>query len=63
MTFSVRFTQEAQQDIQRLFAFILERDASGFDTAERALNPDIQGVRNHLQPFWADTPACSRYLA
>lgn len=37
MTVSVRFTTEAQQDIKRLYEFILERDDSGYDTARRAL--------------------------
>ena len=38
MSFSVRFTEEAQQDIQRLYTFILERDAPAWENAERLLN-------------------------
>lgn len=38
MTFNVRFTAEAQQDIKRLYEFILERDDSGYGTAQGALN-------------------------
>jgi plasmid stabilization system protein ParE len=37
MAFTVRFTREAQQDIERLYAFILERDEPEWETAERAL--------------------------
>lgn len=44
MTFSVRFTQEAQEDIQRLYAFILERDAYQYETAERALSAIKSGL-------------------
>ena len=45
MTFSVRFTAEAQQDIKRLYAFILERDNSGYD-AQRALNAIKTGIES-----------------
>lgn len=44
MTFSVRFTQEAQEDIQRLYAFILERNAYQYETAERALSAIKSGL-------------------
>lgn len=44
MTFGVRFTTEAQQDIKRLYAFILERDDAGYDTAQRALNAIKIGI-------------------
>lgn len=44
MTFSVRFTIEAQQDIKRLYKFILERDDSGYANAERALNAIKTGI-------------------
>lgn len=37
MSFSVRFTAEAQQDIKRLYEFILERDDSGYEIAQKAL--------------------------
>ena len=52
MTFSVRFTAEAQQDIKRLYEFILERDDSGYGTAQRALNAIKTGIDslNH-NPF------------
>lgn len=44
MTFSVRFTAEAQQDIKRLYEFIIERDDSGSGTAQRALNAIKTGI-------------------
>ena len=37
MTFRVRFTPEAEADLVRLYEFILERDASDWALAERAL--------------------------
>lgn len=37
MSFSVRFTAEAQQDIKRLYEFILERGNSGYEIAQKAL--------------------------
>ena len=46
MTFSVRFTAEAQQDIKRLYAFILERDNTEYDTAQRALNAIKTGIES-----------------
>ncbi len=46
MTFSVRFTAEAAQDIKRLYEFILERDDTGYDSAQRALNAIKTGLDN-----------------
>jgi len=37
VTFRVRFTREAEADLVRLYEFILERDASDWLLAERAL--------------------------
>lgn len=37
MTFRVRFTREAEEDLVRLYEFILERDATDWQLAERAL--------------------------
>lgn len=37
MTFRVRFTREAEDDLVRLYEFILDRDASDWQPAERAL--------------------------
>lgn len=37
MTFRVRFTREAEDDLVRLYEFILDRDATDCQAAERAL--------------------------
>ena len=37
MSFHVRFTEEAQADIERLYDFLLDRDPPDFPAAERAL--------------------------
>jgi plasmid stabilization system protein ParE len=37
VTFRVRFTREAEDDLLRLYDFILERDATDWRLAERAL--------------------------
>jgi plasmid stabilization system protein ParE len=37
VTFRVRFTQEAEDDLVRLYEFILDRDAADWQVAERAL--------------------------
>lgn len=37
MTFRVRFTREAEDDLVRLYEFILDRDAADWPLAERAL--------------------------
>jgi plasmid stabilization system protein ParE len=44
MTFRVRFTQDAQADIERLYDFILQRDDGDFAVAERALDAIRQGI-------------------
>lgn len=44
MTFSVRFTAEAQQDIKRLYEFVLERDEFGYETAQKALAAIRAGI-------------------
>ncbi len=38
MTFRVRFTREAEDDLVRLYEFILDRDPTDWRTAERALD-------------------------
>jgi plasmid stabilization system protein ParE len=37
VTFRVRFTREAEEDLVRLYDFILERDRTDWAVAERAL--------------------------
>jgi plasmid stabilization system protein ParE len=44
MRFRVRFTQEAQADLERLFDFILQRDQGHFAAAERALDAIRHGT-------------------
>jgi len=44
VTFKVRFTREAQADLERLYHFILERDASDWTVAERALEAIGNGI-------------------
>jgi plasmid stabilization system protein ParE len=44
VTFRVRFTREAENDLVRLYTFILHRDATDWELAERAL----EAVRHAL---------------
>jgi plasmid stabilization system protein ParE len=44
VTFRVRFTREAENDLVRLYEFILHRDATDRELAERAL----QAIRHAL---------------
>lgn len=44
MTFVVRFTEEAQQDIKRLYAFILDRNVTELMVAENALTAIQAGI-------------------
>ena len=44
MTYRVRFTPEAQRDLEQLYDFILQRDDGAFTLAERALD----AVRNAI---------------
>lgn len=37
MTFSIRFTRQAEDDLVRLYEFVLDRDAGNLALAERAL--------------------------
>lgn len=42
---AVRFTEEAEADLQRLYAYLIERDPSGAtDVAERALESVARGI-------------------
>lgn len=45
MSYRVRFTPEAEADLVRLYEFILERDASDWAVAERALQAIKDGIR------------------
>ena len=44
MSFRVRFTKRAEADLARLYEFILERDSSDWEIAERALEAIKDGV-------------------
>ena len=44
MTFRVRFTEEAEEDLQRLYDFLLDRDEGDWDVAERALEAIRDGI-------------------
>lgn len=52
MTFTVRFTPEAEDDLIRLYEFILARDDGDFALAERALEAIRHAMRSlELSPF------------
>jgi len=52
MKFRVRFTQDAQADLDRLYEFILERDAGDWAVAERALDAIRNGITLlEISPF------------
>ena len=52
MSFRVRFTQDAQTDLDRLYTFILERDAGDWVVAERALDAIRNGITLlEISPF------------
>lgn len=44
MTFRVRFTEEAREDLQRLFDWLLQRSDGDFAVAERALQAIGDGI-------------------
>jgi plasmid stabilization system protein ParE len=44
MSFRVRFTPDAKTDLDRLYAFVLERDADDWVVAERALDAIRNGI-------------------
>jgi len=52
VTWQVRFTQEAESDLVRLYGFILARDESDWALAERALDAIRNALRSlTLSPF------------
>ena len=52
MTFSVRFTEEAEADLVRLYEFILANDETDWSLAERALEAIKNAIRSlELSPF------------
>lgn len=52
MTYRVRFTEEAENDLVRLYEFVLARDDGDFTVAARALQAIRDGIRSlELTPF------------
>lgn len=52
MSFRVRFTEEAEDDLVRLYEFILNRDDTDWAVAERALEAIKHAIRSLEQsPF------------
>lgn len=50
--YSVRFTEQAQADLVRLYEFILHKDPQDWALAERALEAIRQGIRGlEMSPF------------
>lgn len=44
MTYAIRFTREAEDDLVRLYEFVLDRDSTDWAMAERALQSIKQGI-------------------
>ncbi len=52
MSYQVRFTEEAETDLVRLYEFILAKDSSDWSLATRALEAIKNGIRGlELSPF------------
>lgn len=52
MTYQVRFTEEAEADLVRLYEFILQKDQTDCSLATRALEAIKNGIRSlQLSPF------------
>lgn len=52
MSYRVRFTEEAENELVRLYEFVLERDEADWALAERALEAIRNGLRGlELSPF------------
>ena len=52
MTYRVRFTEEAENDLVRLYEFVLDRDETDWQLAERALEAIRNAIRSlELTPF------------
>lgn len=52
MSYRIRFTEEAEVDLVRLYQFMLERDGADFALAERALDAIRKAFRSlEFMPF------------
>lgn len=60
MSFRVRFTEEAEDDLVRLYEFILCRDDTDWSVPERALNAIKQAIRSLEQSPFSFRKADSR---
>ncbi|NCT68387.1 MAG: type II toxin-antitoxin system RelE/ParE family toxin [Rhodanobacteraceae bacterium] len=56
MSFRVRFTQEARADLERLYDFILQRDADDFALATKAL----AAIRDAIGPLETFSFSCRK---
>lgn len=59
MAFDVRFTEEAQHDLERLYYWLLQRADGDFTTAERAL----QVIRDGMSVLAVAPLACRKATA
>ena len=52
MNYQVRFTREAEDDLARLYDFILQRDLTDWSLAQRAFDAIRRGIRTlEFSPF------------
>ncbi len=52
MSFTVRFTEQAEEDLVRLYEYLLQRDPGDWSLAERALDAIRHGVAMlEVSPF------------
>lgn len=58
MTWHVRFTREAQRDLNRLYEFVLARDPSDWALAERA----IEAIRNAIRVLETSPFTCRKAM-
>lgn len=46
MSYRIRYTKEAKEDLKRLFAFLVERDIQAAQRARRAIGASIELLRD-----------------
>ena len=59
MSFRVRFTEEAQEDLDRLYDWLLERSGGDFALAERAL----QSIRDAVNVLEVAPLSCRKVVS
>ena len=63
MNYRVRLTREAEEDLERLFEFVLERDGGDLEHAKRALRAIKDGVATlSTSPFTCRKASHSPFL-